>query len=134
MGTKKKKQKKRKKNKKTTTTTKTTTKKPKTTTEAENDEDYSGICPGVCVADRISCFCEAILDIDDLCKPNLRCCVAKKIFDDEDTPDELIIPKQDERCSDKSDKEKKESKDEEEEIMEAAETTTAVQVEKQDKP
>lgn len=54
--------------------------------------------------------------------------VTKKIFDDEDTPDELIIPKQDERCSDKGDKKEKESKDEDEEIMEAAETTTAVQV------
>jgi len=153
VSTKKKKQKKRKKNKKTTTTTTTTTtteastttekkkktkgttKKPKTTTEAEEeDEDYAGVCPGVCVADRISCFCEAILDIEDLCKPNLRCCVAKKIFDDEETPDELIIPKQDERCNEKGDKNKKESKEEEEEIMEAAETTTAVQIVKQEKP
>jgi len=149
--TKKKKGKRRKKPRKTTTTTTTsttttikttttteaektkkTTKKPKTTTESESEDDYeTGICPGVCVADRISCFCEAILDIDDLCKPSLRCCVAKKIFDEEDKPKQLIIPKEDERCQDNSDKiEKKE--DEPTELMETAETTTAIQVVKEE--
>merc|ERR1711892_923552 len=113
--------------------TTTKKKKPKTTTESESEDDYDpGICPEVCVADRISCFCEAILDIDDLCKPNLRCCVARKIFDDEDTPDELIIPKQDERCRDNSDKGVKGSKEDEAELMDTAETTTAVQVVKQE--
>ena len=29
-------------------------------------------CPGVCVAERLSGFCEAILNVDDLCKSNLR--------------------------------------------------------------
>ena len=50
-------------------------------------------CPGVCVADRLSSFCEAILDVDDLCKSDLRCCVAKNVFGN-DPPEELILPGQ----------------------------------------
>ena len=37
-------------------------------------------CPGVCVADSISCFCEAILDTPSLCGEDRRCCVEKKIL------------------------------------------------------
>lgn len=48
-------------------------------------------CPGVCVAERLSGFCEAILAIDGICKSELRCCVAKQIFDG-NYPPELIIP------------------------------------------
>ena len=105
----------------------------------------------MCVADRISCFCEAILDIDRLCKGDLRCCVAKKVFEDE-TPKELIIPKDDKRCQDgdtgeteeekpeekKEEKEKdvaEEKEEEEEEVMETSESKKDVKVkqEKEDK-
>merc|ERR1712018_550024 len=118
-----KKKKRRKKKDRTTTTTTpatTTTKAESTTEEAEDDEEEEDedesantICPGVCVADRISCFCEAILDIPSLCKENLRCCVAKKIFGSENTPEELIFPKEDSRC--KSGGSNKDKKDDEEE-------------------
>ena len=37
-------------------------------------------CPGVCVADRLSGFCEAILNVDGICKPDLKCCVSKQLF------------------------------------------------------
>lgn len=37
-------------------------------------------CPGVCVAERLSSFCEAILDVEGVCKPELKCCVSKQIF------------------------------------------------------
>ena len=37
-------------------------------------------CPGVCVAERLSGFCEAILNIDGICKPDLKCCVSKQLF------------------------------------------------------
>ncbi len=50
-------------------------------------------CPGVCVAERLSGFCEAILNVDGLCKGALRCCVAKTVFGGK-TPPELIIPSQ----------------------------------------
>jgi hypothetical protein len=43
------------------------------------------------VAERLSGFCEAILDISGICKSELRCCVAKQIFKG-DYPPELIIP------------------------------------------
>ncbi|KAK4871943.1 hypothetical protein RN001_016067 [Aquatica leii] len=48
-------------------------------------------CPGVCVADRISDYCEAILTTEDLCKPTLKCCVSSDVFGDK-TPPNLIIP------------------------------------------
>lgn len=48
-------------------------------------------CPGVCVAERLSGFCEAILDLDGLCKSDLKCCVAKTVFGS-NPPPELIIP------------------------------------------
>ena len=50
-------------------------------------------CPGVCVAERLSGFCEAILNVDDLCKSNLRCCVSKETYDNDDSPGgALFIP------------------------------------------
>merc|ERR1711876_64818 len=112
------------------TTTEATTRKS-TTEDPEDDEEKSSSsslksCPGVCVANRISCFCEAILDVDHLCKADLRCCVAKKVFDDkEKTPKELIIPKNDKRCQDGSndneeDEEEIEEDGEEEEVMETS--------------
>ena len=85
-----------------------------------------------------------------LCAPDLRCCVAKKIFTDTETPKELVIPKQEARCKSGSDteeeategdeekkekevekekqekeKEKEEEKEEEEEEMKTAESTTS---------
>ena len=92
----------------------------------------------MCVANRISCFCEAILDVDHLCKADLRCCVAKKVFDDkEKTPKELIIPKNDKRCQDGSndneeDEEEIEEDEEEEEVMETSESKKDVKVEKKE--
>ena len=43
------------------------------------------------MAERLSGFCEAILNIQGLCKDSLRCCVAKQIFNG-NYPEELIIP------------------------------------------
>ena len=96
------------------------------------------------MADRISCFCEAILDIDHLCKGDLRCCVAKKVFEDE-TPRELIIPKDDKRCQDGDISETKEEKssneteesvedveDVEEEVMETSESKKDIKVSKEE--
>ena len=76
----------------------------------------------MCVADRISCFCEAILDVTELCKKNLRCCVAKKLYDNESTPKELIIPKNDARCQD----DKAVTDDEEDDLQLSESTTTEV--------
>jgi len=139
--TKKKKRRKKKDRTTTTTTPATTTKKEavSTTEETEDDDEDSEedetsnttVCPGVCVADRISCFCEAILDIPSLCKENLRCCVAKKIFGSENTPEELIFPKEDSRCKSGSNKEKKDEEEEEDEIMDTAESNTKLKLAKE---
>lgn len=47
-------------------------------------------CPGVCVAERIADYCEAVLDIAILCKPGLRCCVSRDSYGEE-TPPNLVI-------------------------------------------
>jgi hypothetical protein len=83
------------------------------------------------VADRISCFCEAILDIPSLCKKNLRCCVAKKIFGSDNTPKELIFPKEDSRCRSGGSSKQEEEDTEDEEIMDTAESKINVAKEKE---
>ncbi|XP_060537033.1 protein masquerade isoform X2 [Cylas formicarius] len=46
---------------------------------------------GVCVAERIADYCEAILNTENLCKTGLRCCVSSDSFGDK-PPADLIIP------------------------------------------
>lgn len=48
------------------------------------------VCPGVCVATRISDYCEAVLNVDGLCKTAMKCCVTKSLFGDSDPPPELV--------------------------------------------
>lgn len=48
-------------------------------------------CLGVCVAERIANYCEAVLNVEDLCKPGLRCCVSRDIYGDREPPPDLII-------------------------------------------
>ena len=43
------------------------------------------------MAERLSGFCEAILNINGICTSDLKCCVAKQIFKGE-YPPELVIP------------------------------------------
>lgn len=38
------------------------------------------MCPGVCAAERIADYCEALLNVTEMCKPGLRCCVSKDAF------------------------------------------------------
>lgn len=100
----------------TTKATTTTTKLPSTTTtaastaanieakteetteEGEDDEVLKAsevgtlrVCPGVCVATRISDYCEAVLNVDGLCKTAMKCCVTKSLFGDSEPPPELVI-------------------------------------------
>ena len=49
-------------------------------------------CPGVCVAERLAGFCEAILDVDSICAQKMKCCVSKQIFESGNLPPELVIP------------------------------------------
>nr|SVE74102.1 EOG090X03V0 [Daphnia barbata] len=49
------------------------------------------ICPGVCVATRISDYCEAVLNVDGLCKTAMKCCVTKSLFGESEPPPELVI-------------------------------------------
>lgn len=49
------------------------------------------MCPGVCVANRISQYCEAALDVNELCRSGLRCCVSADLFSDVDTPPKEFV-------------------------------------------
>lgn len=50
-------------------------------------------CPGVCVAERIADYCEAVLNVADLCKPGLRCCVSNDIYTDNKQQNLTVISK-----------------------------------------
>lgn len=46
---------------------------------------------GVCVAEKIADYCEAIVNMANLCKPGLRCCVSRNTFGDK-IPSNLVYP------------------------------------------
>nr|SVE75673.1 EOG090X03V0 [Daphnia hispanica] len=89
----------------TTTTVATTTKAAVTVVSKVEDADGGDddevlkasevgslrICPGVCVATRISDYCEAVLNVDGLCKTAMKCCVTKSLFGESEPPPELVI-------------------------------------------
>lgn len=52
-----------------------------------NSTEYKGVC----VAENIANYCEAILNTDNLCAPGLRCCVSSVTFGDK-VPLNLIYP------------------------------------------
>lgn len=54
-------------------------------------ENGSDPCPGMCVAERVADYCEAILVSDELCKPGLRCCVTQDLYGDK-KPNNLVVP------------------------------------------
>lgn len=45
----------------------------------------------MCVAERIADYCEAVLDVSDLCKPGLRCCVSRDAYADGELPEKLVL-------------------------------------------
>nr|SVE90430.1 EOG090X03V0 [Daphnia sinensis] len=89
-----------------TTTTVATTTKAAVTVDPKGEDAEAGdedevlkasevgslrICPGVCVATRISDYCEAVLNVDGLCKTAMKCCVTKSLFGESEPPPELVI-------------------------------------------
>ncbi|KAL1461117.1 hypothetical protein WDU94_013048 [Cyamophila willieti] len=48
-------------------------------------------CLGVCVAERIADYCEAVLNDVSLCKPGLRCCVSKDAYSGTLPPNLVIM-------------------------------------------
>ncbi|XP_968416.3 protein masquerade [Tribolium castaneum] len=65
--------------------------KRKNSNSSKEEPASAKACPGVCVAERIADYCEAILTTEDLCKPSLKCCVSSDAFGDK-IPPNLIIP------------------------------------------
>lgn len=47
-------------------------------------------CTGICMAERIADYCDAVLMIDALCKPGYKCCVSRDAFG-ESPPAELLV-------------------------------------------
>ncbi|XP_056646484.1 protein masquerade [Diorhabda sublineata] len=83
----------------TTTLPPTTTSKQVATEKLSNNIttlNEPGSCnsneiKGVCVAENIANYCEAILNKNDLCAPGLRCCVSSVTFGDK-IPANLVYP------------------------------------------
>ncbi|XP_020296981.1 serine proteinase stubble [Pseudomyrmex gracilis] len=80
----------------TTTTTLGTTysTSAKTTPESHNETSEKlpkKNCSGICMAERIADYCDAVLMIDNLCKPGHKCCVSRDAFGDSPPPELLVI-------------------------------------------
>ncbi|XP_076163213.1 trypsin-like serine protease domain-containing protein masquerade isoform X1 [Ptiloglossa arizonensis] len=80
-----------------TTTAATTTSSmatPKTTSQdnqVETVNKTTKACTGICMAERIADYCDAVLVIDTLCKPGYKCCVSRDAFGDSPPPELLVI-------------------------------------------
>lgn len=48
-------------------------------------------CSGICMAERIADYCDAVLIIETLCKPGYKCCVSRDAFGDSPPPELLVI-------------------------------------------
>ncbi|XP_058796803.1 protein masquerade [Phymastichus coffea] len=76
----------------TTTSTATST---KSSTEEKNKDEASKAapkdCPGICMAERIAAYCEAVYNVTSLCKSGHKCCVTRDLFKDSPPPELLVI-------------------------------------------
>ncbi|XP_076764887.1 protein masquerade-like [Xylocopa sonorina] len=70
-----------------TTSSKTT---PESQKEAAN-KTSTKTCSGICMAERIADYCDAVLIIDTLCKPGYKCCVSRDAFGENPPPELLVI-------------------------------------------
>uniref|UniRef100_A0AAR5PVP1 Peptidase S1 domain-containing protein n=1 Tax=Dendroctonus ponderosae TaxID=77166 RepID=A0AAR5PVP1_DENPD len=75
----------------TTTTQTTPGKQANFTTEKDDGAKACAEKRGVCVAERVADYCEAILNTSSLCKPGLKCCVSSDAYGDK-PPSDLIFP------------------------------------------
>ncbi|XP_045123124.1 protein masquerade-like isoform X2 [Portunus trituberculatus] len=100
-----------------------TTDIPTTITTTAKAQAYApsstlSVCPGVCVADRISWHCEAALDIPKFCREGLRCCVPGDLFAAVDVPPKEFVLLNPKRTED-GEKEGKRGEKEEVEVDES---------------
>ncbi|XP_030756473.1 protein masquerade [Sitophilus oryzae] len=82
----------------TTTTSSTTTANNKIASNSQSNstvnEENKSPCTekkGVCVEERVADYCEAILNITNLCKPNLKCCISSESYGENQSTD-IIFP------------------------------------------
>ncbi|XP_017882273.2 protein masquerade isoform X2 [Ceratina calcarata] len=80
-----------------TTTTKATSESQK---EAAN-KTSTKTCSGICMAERIADYCDAVLVIDTLCKPGYKCCVSRDAFGESPPPELLVIDRNSSRIDEK---------------------------------
>ncbi|XP_076299174.1 trypsin-like serine protease domain-containing protein masquerade isoform X2 [Lasioglossum baleicum] len=78
-----------------TTTTPTTSVAPvKTTSDSQTEtvnKTSSKACNGYCMAETIADYCDAVLTIDNLCKPGFKCCLSRDAFGNTPPPELLVI-------------------------------------------
>ncbi|XP_017759477.1 PREDICTED: serine proteinase stubble [Eufriesea mexicana] len=78
----------------TALTTMSSTTSSKTTPESQKEtanKTSTKTCSGICMAERIADYCDAVLVIDILCKPGYKCCVSRDAFGDSPPPELLVI-------------------------------------------
>ncbi|CAL7933033.1 unnamed protein product [Xylocopa violacea] len=78
----------------TALTTLSSTTSSKTTPESQKEtanKTSTKTCSGICMAEKIADYCDAVLIIDTLCKPGYKCCVSRDAFGDNPPPELLVI-------------------------------------------
>ncbi|XP_076233939.1 trypsin-like serine protease domain-containing protein masquerade [Calliopsis andreniformis] len=80
------------------TTTAVTTVSTTTTQKVASDGQKESVnktslktCTGICMAERIADYCDAVLVIESLCKPGYKCCVSRDAFGDSPPPELRVI-------------------------------------------
>ncbi|XP_049784600.1 protein masquerade [Schistocerca cancellata] len=56
---------------------------------ASDKKDTVKPCPGLCVAERIAEYCDAVLEAAELCGAGMRCCVSRDAFPEAQPPPSL---------------------------------------------
>ncbi|XP_072758423.1 protein masquerade [Anoplolepis gracilipes] len=56
-----------------------------------NEKSSEKTCSGICMAERIADYCDAVLIIESLCKPGFKCCVSREAFGESPPPELLVI-------------------------------------------
>ncbi|XP_014205845.1 enteropeptidase [Copidosoma floridanum] len=56
-----------------------------------SDKLITRTCSGICMSERIANYCDAVWNIESLCKSGFKCCVSRDMFGNSPPPELLVI-------------------------------------------
>ncbi|XP_015610458.1 protein masquerade [Cephus cinctus] len=78
----------------TTTAIATVSTSIKSTTQNQKetkDKQSAKTCSGICMAERLADYCDAVLMINSICNPGFRCCVSRDTYGNTPPPELMVI-------------------------------------------